>query len=455
MPPPPTAELRSPLNIVIGMVTLALADERLHPQTSGYLTDALGGANALLELIDKVLEFTRLSRLTVGAGASGGKGHGPGGGGGLGHHASSAARHHPGSGFGEAMDIARMAADLADTVRAAADSRGVEVLVLLGRELTLEPPPLFSGDAEVRRQQIFLLLSTAPAAAAGAAPAEDERNLRRLPSSSSDARSFSPFARHCTQGFMRCMVQLVENGIRFTPAGGFVTVRISVLNPPLAARRRPRPRRVFPLPPPARMGGIVSSGSSLHSPAGGASTQSSLPGGSAPKFFSVRVPGAAGAAKLQQGNAPAGRRRSKDIAEELVAASTAAASAAAEASGGSPPRAAGGGSGSDDSRSGAGAARRPRRSSGGGAAAQVQVLQVQVEDTGVGIPLSEQHRILKPFSQARRQSCGSSPCVPAGFMTRKHSAAYHPATLPLPVQSCSPLTAIAWPAARRSCRATT
>lgn len=51
---PHRTELRSPLNIVIGMLTLCLAEERLSPPSvTGHLVDALSGADALLKLIEK------------------------------------------------------------------------------------------------------------------------------------------------------------------------------------------------------------------------------------------------------------------------------------------------------------------------------------------------------------------------------------------------------------------
>lgn len=47
---------RTPLNSVIGFTSLALEEERTNPATTEYLTEALGGANALLKLIEKVRE---------------------------------------------------------------------------------------------------------------------------------------------------------------------------------------------------------------------------------------------------------------------------------------------------------------------------------------------------------------------------------------------------------------
>lgn len=63
-------ELRTPLNAVIAFSSFAVEDESLNQVTKEYLKTSLTSATALLGIISKVLEFSKLSADKVVQGAT-------------------------------------------------------------------------------------------------------------------------------------------------------------------------------------------------------------------------------------------------------------------------------------------------------------------------------------------------------------------------------------------------
>lgn len=120
-------ELRTPLNSVIGFTSLALEEDGVTPRVAEYLREAYNGATALLKLITKVLEFSRLNN--------------------LGSEPRRAA---------EPMRLAALASEIVDICGPGAVMSDVELIVTVDQAL-FHDDSLLAGDRVAMRQIIVHL----------------------------------------------------------------------------------------------------------------------------------------------------------------------------------------------------------------------------------------------------------------------------------------------------------